>query len=646
MSNNFLGILLNSNPKNPSLKETPLKKRGNSQNIFQRIPDIITQVKPSYLNNYSQPLNLHKSSFTPSNKSRDIFQSDLLLPQKSPDFIDKKTLILDLDETLVHSSPSPFDKNDIVLEVEFDGILYNIYVLIRPGAENFIKKMSKFFEVVIFTASISKYASPLLDKLDKENKIKYRLYREHCTFLNGIYIKELKRLNRDLKDLIIVDNSPLAFAFDSENGLPIKSWYDDKNDNEFENISILLEFLAKVNDVREYIYLFVENNEIKYEEAFKIINLIKKNITNINNKELNINNTNIINFNYIRDKKISNTFSLNDFLNKNKIIGSLLNNKNKIRANKNNLKLEDNKSSNITEIKNVLDKKDNNFNTNNNINNILIENTKVKKSSCKTKKNSFRLNKKLRQMSLKNLIGNTYGTKLNSLLPLTLSLTNTTKMAQFKKKDNDMNNLKLISIKDISNNNPIINNISKKEIKDNIKKYTNIIDKFETNKNIYTNSLINGINSNTNYKNNNINNKSSNMIMTRNSKSFKLSKNKNLLISSPLVFNQQGYISINKRKNNFINSSASNYTSNYSRSKSTGNFINFNGMKKEHPKTPKQRLYNLDLFDGKNTYKLGNVNNGLDAIGFNKTIRHKFTSSFKPTNEKIKIKKIWFKKEL
>ena len=136
------------------------------------------------------------------------------------------------------------------------------------------------------------------------------------------------------------------------------------------------------------------------------------------------------------------------------------------------------------------------------------------------------------------------------------------------------------------------------------------------------------------------------MIMTRNSKSFKLSKNKNLLISSPLVFNQQGYISINKRKNNFINSSASNYTSNYSRSKSTGNFINFNGMKKEHPKTPKQRLYNLDLFDGKNTYKLGNVNNGLDAIGFNKTIRHKFTSSFKPTNEKIKIKKIWFKKEL
>ena len=67
-----------------------------------------------------------------------------------------------------------------------------------------------------------------MDILDKEKIIKNRLYREHCTFLNGIYIKELKRLNRGLKDIIIVDNSPLAYVFDPENGLPIKSWYEDK----------------------------------------------------------------------------------------------------------------------------------------------------------------------------------------------------------------------------------------------------------------------------------------------------------------------------------------------------------------------------------------------------------------------------------
>lgn len=136
-------------------------------------------------------------------------------------------------------------------------------------------------------------------------------------------------------------------------------------------------------------------------------------------------------------------------------------------------------------------------------------------------------------MSLKNLMGNTFGNnKLNSLFPLTLSLTNTTKMIQFKKRDSNMNNLKLVSIKDISNNNPISNSLSKKDIKNNIKKYTNLLEKLETNKNIYTNSLINNLNINqsTNYRSsNNSSNKKTNMLMTRNSKSFKLSQNKKII---------------------------------------------------------------------------------------------------------------------
>ena len=122
---------------------------------------------------FSQPVNLHKSSYNPSNKSRDILQPNLLLPPKSSKFIYKKTLILDLDETLVHSSTTSIDKRNIILNVDFDGLLYNIYVLIRPGAENFIKKISKYFEIIVFIASLSKYASPLLDKLDKDKNIDY-----------------------------------------------------------------------------------------------------------------------------------------------------------------------------------------------------------------------------------------------------------------------------------------------------------------------------------------------------------------------------------------------------------------------------------------------------------------------------------------
>jgi len=671
MSNNYLGILLSPSLKSTQSKEAPLKKRGNSQGLFQRIPDIITQVKPTFLNNFSQPLNPHKLSFTPSNKTRDLFQSDLLLPIKSPEYTNKKTLILDLDETLVHSSPSPFPKNDLILEVDFDGILYNIYVLIRPGAENFIKRMSKIFELVIFTASISRYASPLLDILDKDKNINYRLYREHCTFLNGIYIKELKRLNRDLKDVIIVDNSPLAFAFDTENGLPINSWYEDKTDNELEHISILLEFLSKVDDVREYIELFVENNEIKYEQSIKFINSINNNIEKIivnkdkENDIANIKNANN-DINSVDKNKKNSNFSLHNLLLNHKMKGNLnilKNNLKKSKTYKNILLLDENKiisnnsQKNINMINNKidLDKKENNNtnnnNNNNNDNNIFKDNKKSKRSSYKGKKNAFRLKQKYSQMSLKNLIGNTFANnKLNSLLPLTLSLTNTTKMIQFKKKDSNMNNLKLVSIKDISNNNP--NSLSKKEIKNNIKKYTNLLEKFETNKNIYTNSLINNLNlnQNTNYRNNNNtpNNKKSNMLMTRNSKSFKLSKNKKLLINSSLVLNQQNQQGfVNERKNNFLFPGTTNYFSNTSRSKSTGNFMNFNSKKREHPKTPKanQRFYKLELFDEKNLYKFGGQN-AFDALGFSQTTRNRFTFPLKQNKDKIKIKRIGFKKDI
>ncbi len=145
-------------------EENSERKRQNSQRQYQKAPDIITQVKQ---NSIIQSINPHQSSFTPSNHCNKLNSEQLLLPQKSEEFSEKKTLILDLDETLVHSSFIPFEKNDIILNIDFEGTIYNIYVLVRPDTELFLKEVGKIFEVVIFTASISKYASPLLDILDK-----------------------------------------------------------------------------------------------------------------------------------------------------------------------------------------------------------------------------------------------------------------------------------------------------------------------------------------------------------------------------------------------------------------------------------------------------------------------------------------------
>jgi len=73
--------------------------------------------------------------------------------------------------------------------------------------------MSKHYEMVVFTASLSKYAEPLVRILDPENFCAYKLFREHCTFYNNAFVKDLTRLGRNMSDVIIIDNSPIAYMF-------------------------------------------------------------------------------------------------------------------------------------------------------------------------------------------------------------------------------------------------------------------------------------------------------------------------------------------------------------------------------------------------------------------------------------------------
>lgn len=154
---------------------------------------------------------------------------------------------------MVHSSFKPIDNPDIVLPVEIEGSICNIYILVRPGVSQFLKKMYKHYELVVFTASLSKYADPLVDILDPGKMCSYKLFREHCTFYNNAFVKDLTRLGRSMKDVIILDNSPVAYMFQPENAMPILSWYDNPADRELPRIALLLERLAYEDDVRKII---------------------------------------------------------------------------------------------------------------------------------------------------------------------------------------------------------------------------------------------------------------------------------------------------------------------------------------------------------------------------------------------------------
>ena len=202
----------------------------------------------------------------------DFFVDDEIVigPQRKSDK-GKKTLWLDLDETLVHSSFQPVDDADLVLPVEIEGTCCEVYVLKRPGVDDFLKRLHKHYELIIYTASLSKYADPLLDWLDPKNYWAYRLFREHCTYFNGIFVKDLSRIDRDLKDWIIVDNSPTSYLFHPECALPTNSWYDDQNDMELYQLWSILERLSKVDDVRNYIKQFVANNKVNFNRAAQIL---------------------------------------------------------------------------------------------------------------------------------------------------------------------------------------------------------------------------------------------------------------------------------------------------------------------------------------------------------------------------------------
>ena len=128
-----------------------------------------------------------------------LIEKNKVKPPFLPPLDEKKytySLILDLDETLVH-----------YIEEE-----NRAYVQVRPYADYFLNEMAKYFELIIFTAAAEDYADIVLNELDKNKVINYKLYRKHTEQINGVFIKDLSKLGRDLSKILIVDNNNDNFS--------------------------------------------------------------------------------------------------------------------------------------------------------------------------------------------------------------------------------------------------------------------------------------------------------------------------------------------------------------------------------------------------------------------------------------------------
>lgn len=175
--------------------------------------------------------------------------------------IKKKILVLDLDETLIHSASvnSPYNSEkralpiepDFELQVVIEKDLVKFHVFKRPHVDEFLEIVSQWYDVVIFTAGIDAYGEIITNRLDNNRGIfKKKYYRRHCTPELGLFSKDLSVITNDLSSIFILDNSPFAYKNYPHNAIQIKSWFCDQSDKALLNLLPVLDAMRFVQDVR------------------------------------------------------------------------------------------------------------------------------------------------------------------------------------------------------------------------------------------------------------------------------------------------------------------------------------------------------------------------------------------------------------
>lgn len=239
----------------PPLKELPLVKRQ-ARNPFRfetEAPSELTAANLWDVSVLMPPLSLdvlpaveeiapalrNALRFLSYNRCPEVDMSDVDFVLPPADAKTKLTVVLDLDETLMHCQKKgvPEDPPDLCLH--FTDSSTTGYVRFRPHAYYFIKTLASWeaCEVVVFTASTQAYADAVLNVLDERGiLINHRLYRPQCVHANGGYFKDLRSLGRPLGSTVLVDNSPVSLATNPDNGIPIKSWMSDNDDRELMDL--------------------------------------------------------------------------------------------------------------------------------------------------------------------------------------------------------------------------------------------------------------------------------------------------------------------------------------------------------------------------------------------------------------------------
>ena len=186
-----------------------------------------------------------------------------------------KSLFLDLDETLIHTCPAANNPEHLIKGNDENGNEILIGLNMRPLCLEFLKKISQFYEVYIFTAATLNYANAVVSFLDPLGQIINSVFsRNNCLMTkNGMFIKDLRIVkNRELKNMVLVDNLAHSFGLQIDNGIPILEFQNDKNDRELKYLYDYLLQGLYVDDMRVF---NKKNLKLKYLASLRFEDLLK-----------------------------------------------------------------------------------------------------------------------------------------------------------------------------------------------------------------------------------------------------------------------------------------------------------------------------------------------------------------------------------
>ena len=251
INNYFYNYLYSAKSKGripkPKMEYHPLPStlRNNRKNNYY----INNQTINNYNNININNINEYDKNYKIKKTNNDKLYIDYLKNKISSPFLPisnnnkNYTLVLDITNTLI---------NIKYADPQGQILIPNL----RPGIFSFLNSVKPLYELVAFSSETREFSDVILNEIEKNKKFfDFKLYKDHCTLYKNRFVKDITKLGRDIRKIIIVDDDENNFVLNKENGIKIKPFLGEENNNdtslfELKKILILFERMG-LDDVRK-----------------------------------------------------------------------------------------------------------------------------------------------------------------------------------------------------------------------------------------------------------------------------------------------------------------------------------------------------------------------------------------------------------